>query len=276
MLYFVQTVMWGVAEKPVLFFDEEKAGVAYVEGVRRNWTQRYAAYCEHHSLPGDSFASAQAFVKTLDLSEKSTVNFWSFDREEAALAEPEHAGAEEFRQLSEGIGAVKDGLARLLEDVAGLAERFHRPAKPQVEPAVVETEKPAVAYLGNSLKEERQETTPEACAGPEWQTFVGTVKRLATGPRNDFALLTRDDWRQDVYSSRTSLEYWDWVADRIMMYKETAIAADYSITQLPDSAGCWTFGNMEGVTAEETLGSEWEAWCAAGLHAEAGCRSAAV
>jgi hypothetical protein len=277
MLYIVQAVMWGVAEKPELFAEEEKARSAYVAATGKNWAQRYAAYCEHHGVSGDSFASAEGFVKTLDVSEKSTVNFWTFDLEEAGSGEQKEAGDAD-RRVAQGIVAVREGLARLLDDVTRLAETFVSSVDSPVEAEAPVGEMKSLPPPGSApdLKDRRPEPTPEACARPEWQTFLATVKRLATGPRNDFALLTRDDWRQDVYSSRTSLEYWDWVADRIMKYKETAVGAGCTVSQHPDSPGCWTFGDLEGITAEGTFDSEWEGWCAAGLHVEGSCRSAAV
>jgi hypothetical protein len=103
---------------------------------------------------------------------------------------------------------------------------------------------------------------------------VGTITRLGSGIRNEFYLLNRDDWRQDVYSNRTSLEYWDWVADRIVRHKEKAGKANYSVFEAPES-GCYRFKNREGLESEESFDSEWEAWCAAGLYQEAACRAEA-
>ena len=60
MLHIVQVVMWGVAETPQLFLDEATARTAYVECAKKHWEQRYSAYCEHHGVSSDLFASAQA------------------------------------------------------------------------------------------------------------------------------------------------------------------------------------------------------------------------
>lgn len=271
MLHIVQVVMWGVAETPRLFPDEAKARAAYVEYAQKRWEQRYAAYCEHHGVGSDSFASAHAFVKTIDVSEKSTINYWPLNPEEAGLGDSKSvlcgAEREEFRHVAEGIVAVKEGLARLLDDVSNLADRV---ARLDVPPAKArsggEAEKPAPPpSLPPQVK---PEPVPETYATPEWKAFVGTIKRLCSGSRNDFYLLPRDDWRQDVYSNRTSLEYWDWAADKIVKYKEKAKDASYSVIEDPDSPGCYKFANREGIASEECYDSEWEAWCAAGLHLE--------
>jgi len=263
MLHVVQTVMWGVAEKPQLFLDEAKAQAAYVGCTGKQWAQRYAAYCEHHGVGADSFEAAQAFVKTIDVSEKSTINYWTLDTAEAGLEGWKNPilgpGVEEFQHVAQDIVAVREGLARLLEDVSALTDRCALmdgapPEKPALPPSAVPEEKP--------------EAAPETYATPEWKNFVGQIQRLGSGSRNDFYLLSRDDWRQDVYSNRTSLEYWDWVADRIVKRKEKAQNAGYMVAEDPEAPGCYRFANKEGIASEDRYDSEWEAWCAAGLHLE--------
>ncbi len=271
MLYIVQVVMWGVAETPQLFLDEGKARSFYAECAKKYWEQRYSAYCEHQGVSGDCFASAQAFVDTIDVSEKSTINYWTVNPEEAGLGgskdplcPPE---PEELRHATKEIVAVREGLKRLLDDVANLTDRL---AGMDVSPVSVQAvdapEKTAPSPSAAPL--ENPETDPETYTTPEWKAFVGTVKRSCSGGRNEFYLLPRDDWRQDVYSNRTSLEYWDWSADKIMRDKEKAKTADYSVIEDPDSPGCYTFTNREGIMSEDCYDSEWEAWCAAGLHLE--------
>ncbi len=279
MLYIVQVVMWGVAETPQLFLDEGKARSFYAECAKKYWEQRYSAYCEHQGVSGDCFASAQAFVDTIDVSEKSTINYWTVNPEEAGLGgskapqcPPDPEG---FGHFTKEIFAIKEGLARLLEDVSKLTDRLaSKDVSPLAVQAVDEPEKTALSPL--AAPQEKPEPEPGTYITPEWKTFVGTVKRSCSGGRNEFHLLPRDDWRQDVYSNRTSLEYWDWSANKIMRYKEKAKNANYSVIEDPDSPGCYTFTNREGIASEECCDSEWEAWCAAGLHLEAYCRAAAV
>jgi hypothetical protein len=266
MLYVVQVILWGAAEKPQLFADEEKAQVAYVQWARKYWEQRYAAYCDHHGASSDAFASAHAFVKTIDVSEKSKIHFWAFQPEEAGLNAMQQPAQEEFRQAGKEIVAVRDGLAQLLNDLSSLADRFApMDASPgEAQAAVPEKTSPSLP----ALPQEEHDSDPQTYTTPEWKKFVGTIKRLGSGSRNEFYLLHRDDWRQDVYSNRTALEYWDWVADRIVKYKDKAKSASYSVVEAPESGG-YRFRNREGVASDESFDSEWEAWCAAGLYQEA-------
>jgi hypothetical protein len=238
MLHIVQVVTRGVAETPQLFLDDAKARTAFVEGVRKHWEERYSDYCGHHGLSGDSFASAQAFVSTIDVSEKSRIHYWTFKAEEIGLGNRKICGDASPVEAQTGDG-------------------------------------PKVVPPPPAVRQEKPEPDPAACATPEWKAFVGTIKRLGSGSRNEFYLLHRDDWRQDVYSDRTSLEYWDWVADRIMKYKERAKCANYSVIEDPAASGCYKFINQEGIASEDCCDSEWEAWCAAGLDLEADCRGTA-
>ncbi len=274
MLHIVQVVMWGVADAPHLFFDEARAQSVYVECAKRYWEQRYSAYCEHHGVSGDCFASAQAFVNTIDISEKSKINYWTISPEEAGLSDSKNTlfgpMREEFCQVTKDIGAVKEGLTRLLDDVTTLTDRL---AGIDVSPGgaqpVDEPEKPALST--SAVATEPSEPAPEAYTTPEWKAFAGTIKRLCCGSRNEFYLLPRDDWRQDVYSNRTELEYWDWVAGKIVTYKEKAKNANYPVIEDAGSPGCYKFTNQKGIPSEDCYDSEWEAWCAAGLHLEGRC-----
>ena len=277
MLHIVQVVKWGVAETPQLFVDEEKARSAFVQCAREHWMERYSAYCDHHGVSSDSFASAQAFVKTLDASEKSKINLWTFNPEEIGLSSsksPMHSPAPEaFLQVTKKIEAVKDGLAQLLNDLSCLADRFApMDASPgEAQAAVPEKTAPSIP----AHPQEEPESDPQKYTTPEWKNFVGTITRLGSGSRNEFHLLPRDVWRQDVYSNRTALEYWDWVADSILKYKELAQNTNYSVIEDPDSSGYYRFKNEEGDESEDCCDSEWEAWCAAGLYSEADSRAAA-
>ena len=272
MLHVVQVVMWGVAETPQLFLDEAKALTAYVECAKRFWEQRYSAYCEHHGLSSDACASAQAFVSTIDVSEKSALNYWTFNAEEVGLGDAANplggSRLEEFRHVAKGLVAVKTGLARLLEDLSNLTDRFSRMDKSPVEAQTVDGPGQIVPSP-SAVPQEMPEPDPATRTTPEWKAFVGAIMRLGSGSRNEFYLLNRDDWRQDVYSNRTSLEYWDWVADRIRKHKERAKNAGYSVIEDPASPGCYKFTNQEGIASEDCCDSEWEAWCAAGLDLEA-------
>jgi hypothetical protein len=278
MLHIVQSVMWGVAETPQVFGDEAKARAAYVEGAKRHWGQRYAAYCEHHGLSGDSFAAAQAFVNTIDVSEKSRLHYWTFSADELHLGDPQNplgeGAREELRQVAEGMAAVQTGLTRMLDDLSHLTGRLARMDPAPVAAPTVDGPERAVPSP-SAMRQDEPEPDPATCTTPEWKAFVGTIRRLGSGSKNEFQLLPRDDWRQEVYSNRTSLEYWDWVADRIRKFMERAKKAGYSISEDPEAPGCYRYANREGIASDDCCHSEWEAWCAAGLDLEAHGRDAA-
>lgn len=219
MLHVIQIVMWGVAEMPRLFLDAAMARAAYIESTRKGWAQRYAAYCEHHCIDAGCFASAEAFVKTIDISEKSTVNYWTVTPEEAVC------------------GTADDRCGTAEEDT-----RLH-------------------------------ETAPETRATAEWKEFVALIQRVCCGNRNQSDLLSRDDWRQDIYGNLTALEYWDWVADRTKKHRQASTMAGYRIAAEEGVLGCYRFVNPEGAASKDCFGSEWEAWCAAGLYLKTGGES---
>ncbi len=269
MLHVVQVVMWGVAETPQLFLDEGKARSAYVDCTRKCWPQRYAAYCEHHTAPAGSFASAQAFVQTIDVSEKSTVNYWAVAPEEGGTGAAQPgcvSGADEFRMVAAGIGTVKEGLALLMTDLAELAERC---LPKELAPAEAQTGNipGTLAPSASTTVEEETEAAPETYTTPDWKNFVAMIQSSCRCSKNQSTLLPRDDWRQDVYSHRTSLEYWDWVADRVRSYREKAQNAGYAVSEEPQSG--YRFADPEGNVSDASYDSEWDAWCAAGLSLKA-------
>jgi hypothetical protein len=269
MLHIVQVVKWGVAETPQIFTDETKAQAAYVESADKQWEQRYYAYCEHHGLNKGAFASAQAFITSIDVSEKSTVNFWSLPFEEAGQYDAQRSARpqEETRRLALEIVAIKEGLTHLLQDVSRLAAGFPEVDAPSTDaqsngrPAESAPPPPTAA-------QQQQESDPGKYTTKEWSAFVADIRRLCCGSKNESGLMPRGAWRNDVYSNATSLEYWDWVADRMEYYKKSAMAADYTVNTDPDSADYLKFANKEGDASEESYHSEWEAWCAAGLYLE--------
>ena len=116
--------------------------------------------------------------------------------------------------------AVRDELAGLLEDIAQLSETVGDVGTPAaVQP--VASERGAALAAEPAQKTERVEDA-EKYATREWKSFVGFIMNLSGGSRSDFPLLPRPDWRQEVYSDLTELEYWEWVAVKIDKYKEAA------------------------------------------------------
>ena len=66
MLHIVQVVFAGRAETPQVFLDQPEAEAAYVAQVNRCWKQSYAAYCDRSGIAAGRFASAKAFLETLE------------------------------------------------------------------------------------------------------------------------------------------------------------------------------------------------------------------
>ena len=53
-----------------------------------------------------------------------------------------------------------------------------------------------------------------------------------------------------------------------MRFKKEAQNTGYTIAEEPDAHGSYRFFDKEEIPSEDRYDSEWEAWCAAGLHLE--------
>jgi hypothetical protein len=270
MLHIVQVVFAGMAETPKVFLEPEGAESAFVEQVKKCWKQSYSAYCDQNGVGMDSFASAKAFLETLDLSEKNRINCWVVNPEDAGLDRTKQLKWIEQRRdtidnlvkrVERSSAAVREGLTGLQDDLAQLRDCFDDieglPA--EVEPAGPKGD----AALSPPVPE--QEEPAETYATKEWKIYAGTIMNMYGGSRSEFPLLSRYDWRQDVYSNATSLEYWDWVAAIIKKYREKAEKADYTVIKDADSPGHYKISTPQGAVEETSYYSEWEAWCHAGM-----------
>jgi len=273
MLHIVQTVFAGAAEAPQVFLDKAAAEVAFVEQVKACWRQSYPAYCERSDVGVDAIASAQAFLETLDLSEKSRINYWTVSPEgagpgalqelEGVRAWRENAG-KSLRRLAQRSAAVRDELTGVLEELTRLLAELGEPDGP---PAAVQSAGPQgeAEPAPPAAEAAGRKEDAEKYATKEWKNFVGTVMNLSGGSRNDFPPLPRSAWRQEVYSDATSLEYWDWVAVMIDTYREKAETAGYAVIEDPDAPGHYRVRSPEGTTGGTSFYSVWEAWCQAGM-----------
>ena len=273
MLHIVQVVFAGVAATPQVFLDQAAAESAFVEQVKGSWRQSYSAYCEGSDAAMDAFASARAFLDTLDLSEKGRINYWTVSPEGGRPDTLQDLAG--LRQLRENIGklvkqvetrsaAVRDELSGLLEDIAQLSGTVGEVDAPAAAVQPVAPEGSTAPAPAPAQKTERVEDA-EKYATKEWKSFVGFIMNLSGGSRSDFPLLPRPDWRQEVYSDLTELEYWEWVAVKIDKYKEAAEKAGYSVIADPASPGHYKFKTPDGTVAEPSFISDWEAWCYAGM-----------
>jgi len=272
MLHIVQVVFAGMAEKPRIFLDRAGAESAYVEHVKKCWKQSYSAYCESNGAGMDIFASAEAFLDTLDLSEKNRINYWVVNPEDSGVEKMEYL--DRLKQRRENIenlvnrmegrsAALRDELTGFLEDIAQLTDNFDLEAPP-AEAQVAEPQ--GDAGLSPSVAEqEKPVESAERYTAKEWKAFVGSIMNMCGGNRCDYPALPRSDWRQEVYGDLTTLEYWDWVATKINTYREKAEKAGYAVIEDPDSPGHYKIRTPEGNVGEASFYSEWEAWCHAGM-----------
>jgi hypothetical protein len=296
MLHIVQVVFAGVSDTPQVFLDQAKAESAFVEQVKKTWKQSYPVHCEASGVEIDAIASAKSFLETLDLSEKSRINYWVVGPEDADLAGMLRELAE-FRQRQENVGklvrqvdqkssAIRDRLTGLLDDIAKLSGHFEDTGASPNEipggwpglpgglpfaagPAFGSTPTPAPASTPTPASVPAKCVEEGECAEiyttKEWKNFVGMIMNTSGGNRSEFSLLPRTDWRQAVYSDETHLEYWDWAAEMIHKYKEVAAKAGYAVVEDQDSPGHYRFRIPEGTVDETSFYSEWEAWCYAGM-----------
>jgi len=280
MLHIVQVVLSGSAETPQSYFAEDAAQAAFVDCAKKYWAQSYAAYCERGGLDGDCFSSAQAFIATFDLADRSRIHYWSLTPEDAPagcadslpgmelLKEQRERIERLARNLEQASGAVREGLSEVLETIAGLTGEgtalAARPAGEQDTP-----DRPGTAESTSSPTPKRAPQPPkEMYSTKEWKEYVETIKNMCGGNRSEYHLFTRHDWRQAVYSEQTPFEYWEWVAATIDHYIEKAQQAGYSVVPDPDKPGRFHFKAPDGVVSDIATDTEGEAWCRAGLHLE--------
>jgi len=281
MLHIVQVVLSAGAEAPRVFLTEEAARGAFVDCAKKYWAQSYAAYCERSGLDGNSFSSAQAFVATFDLADRSRIHYWSLAPEDASaggansllpvvevLKERRESIERLAQDLEQASGAVRGGLSELLQTIAGLTGEetalAARTANEQDRPRPMATADPPAA----STPQAAPQPSAEMYNSREWKEYVETIKNMCGGSRSEYHLFTRHDWRQAVYSEQTPFEYWEWVAATIDHYIEKAQQAGYSVVADPDKPGRFRFRTPDGVVSDIATEAEGEAWCRAGLHLE--------
>lgn len=273
MLHIVQVVFAGRAEQPRIFLDKAGAESAYVEQVKKSWKQSYSTYCSQSDVDMDSFASARSFLDTLDMSEQSKINYWVANPEDAEPGRTKHLERIAQRQsqidnlvkqVTEGAATVRESLTGLLDDLGQLTECIADTNVPPAEAPAMEPQGDAPPSATRAEPEAIDESA-EKYKTEDWKTFVGSVMNVCGGGRSESPLFTRHDWRQDVYSDATSLEYWDWVAAKVDQIKEKAEKAGYTVIKDPDSPGDFKVKAPDGTVGEDTFYSELDAWCHAGM-----------
>lgn len=266
MLHIVQVVLSGNAEAPQVFLTEEAARAAFVDCAKKYWAQAYASFCERSGLDNTCFSSAQAFVATFDLADRSRIHYWSVALEGGPAGDLSAVAAlkGEGERIGRMVRDLEQAAGSLLETIAGLTGddtvAAPRPAGEPDAPRPLAPPEPAAAPATAQL--------PELYGTREWKEYVETIKNMCGGSRSEFHLFTRHDWRQAVYGEQTPFEYWEWVAATIDHYIEKAQQAGYSIIPDPEKAGRYRFRTPDGVVSDIATEAEGEAWCRAGLHLE--------
>ena len=277
MLHIVQVVLAGSAEMPQVFVDEEAARAAFVACAKKYWSQAFAAHCEKTSVDSESFSSAQAFVATFDLADRSRIHYWSTEPVDAPCGTQPGLGrlAEQQRlierlagEVERASGAVRDGVTELLATIAEVTgEKVGAAVQPVTEP-----DEPRPLAAVNDSTSPAPQALPQPAVAPcttrEWKEYVESIKNMCGGSRNEYHLFTRSDWRQAVYGGQTSFEYWEWLAATIDHYIEQAQRAGYAVIPDPDNPGRYRFRTPDGIVSDIPTDAEGEAWCRAGLHLE--------
>jgi hypothetical protein len=279
MLHIVQVILSGNAKIPKVFLDKVKAESAYVECVKEYWAQSYPAYCDRNGVSPDSFSSAATFIKTLDLVDKSRINYW--------VVKPDDSGFDKLnlfldiekinvirnhivrsiKEVQQASHTVKEGLTGILDNIADLAENVNgfdvlvTGDRSVIEPVV------DAGLTSSKIPQEEPENLEEKYKTPEWKKYVESVKNMC-GSWSEFRLFTRHDWRQDVYGNSTSFEYWEWVAAKIDSCIGKAENAGYSVIEDSDQPGHYKYKSPDGILSEISCNTEEEAWCLASLHSE--------
>ena len=279
MLHIVQVILSGIAEIPKVFFDEVKAESVYVECVKAYWAQSYAAYCDRNGVNPDCFSSATTFIKTLDLVDKSRINYW--------IVQPEDSGLEKLNllldlekinekrvhilrlttEVKQASHAVKEGLTEFLDKITNLADNVNSFNLLLTEGQSVGGSEGDSGLTFSVLPQEEPEDIEEKYKTPEWKKYVESVKNMC-GSWGEFRLFTRHDWRQDVYGNLTSFEYWEWVAAKIDTCIGKAENAGYSVIEDSSQPGHYKFKTPDGSVSEISCNTEEEAWCQASLHSD--------
>ncbi|NJD90595.1 MAG: hypothetical protein FIA91_03625 [Geobacter sp.] len=280
MVHIVQVVLSGSAEQPQVFSDEAAARTAYVGSAKKYWAQSYAAYCQRSGADSDSFASAQAFVASFDLAERSRLHYWSVAPEETALPgggslqpglkalQEQRAHIEQLvQEVEQSSGVVRGVLHDLLATIAELTGDAGAVAVPPEGKA--DAPRPlAVQDTAPAAQEAEAQPVAANYNTKEWQEYVASIRNMCSNSRREYHLFTRDDWRQAVYSNQTSFEYWEWLAITIDHYIEKAQLAGYAVVPDSDRSGGYRFKTPDGIISDVSSDAEGEAWCRAGLHIE--------
>jgi hypothetical protein len=280
MLHIVQVVLSGGVEVPQVFVEQSQAEAAFVACAKQYWKQSYASFCEKAGSDADSYATAQAFVASFDLAERSRIHVWSVPLETAGADDLEHLlpgvavlqkQREQIQRLvdevAQAAGVVREGITEVLGVIAGMPAAAE-PATDKQPPTVERNQPGRLKSVAPPTVPSTPQTARTELDSEKRKAYVGSIMIMCGGNRSEYKLFTRSDWRKAVYDNEATLEYWGWVTAQIDAHIEKAQQAGYSVIDDSEQSGCYWFQTPDGVVSETPCKAEGEAWCRAGLHLE--------
>jgi len=270
--FIVQTIIPGRVYPPKIHTDQTRAQKAFVTLIREHCAVAFAKYCTDNEADSESFGAAREFADSLS-GDDIRFCYWELTPEgEDGTAKRLPIPAKNRESLLQAasetqqkILGVQTELHNMAEKLSGMGQELFR--------------------LQNLLGEDegvadREEDSAEAdLAAPEptaldekyqtaeWQDFVQSLIRMCGGNWSEFPLLSRQDWRNAVYSNQTALQYWEWAAITIDQSIERAKTSGYKVEEDGEKRGYFAYLTPTAERSAVLYELEDLAWCAAGLHA---------
>jgi len=271
-LYIVQMINSGAVEPPRVFADPTWAQRAFIALVREHRATAYAEYCAGQEADPESFAGAKAFADS-GVGEDICFCYWELVLETDGVAEKQwQLAAQSKEPVLKAAAETQQQVLGVQTELRGLAEKLTGMSQELIR-------------LQNLLSGEGQEAGSDDASGApelsnpapkaldekyqtaEWQDFVQSLIRMCGGNWGEFPLLSRQDWRETVYSDHTTPPYWEWVAITIDQAIETARTSGYAVVEDGEQSGHFAYLTPTGKRSSTLYEMEDLAWCAAGLHA---------
>jgi hypothetical protein len=271
-LFIIQIIVSGTAAAPRIFVDQSIAQKAFIALVREHCAADFAEYCAVNEADPESFTTAKAFAETRG-GEDVGFCYWELVSETDGVAasqvqlpsqnrEPVLKAAAETQQQVLGVQTELRGLA---EKLTGMSQELIRLQ------TLLGDDEEGAGSTGSSDAPELSKPAPDALdekyQTAEWHEFVLSLIRMCGGNWAEFPLLSRQDWRHAVYSSHTTLQYWEWVAITIDQSIERARVNGYAVEEDGEKSGYFAYLTPTGERSSTLYEMEDLAWCAAGLHA---------
>lgn len=272
MLYIVQMIVSGAVAPPRVFTDPTAAQTAFIALVHEHCATAFAEYCASNEADPEAFTTAKAFAAARGAKDVCFC-YWELAFEADGIAakklplppqsrEPVLKAATETQQQ---VLAVQTELRGLTEKLTGMSQELIRLQNllGDVGAEAGAEEVSSAAELSKPLPE----TLDEKYRTADWQGFVQSLIQMCGGNRGEFPLLSRQDWRQAVYSNQTTLQYWEWVAITVDQAIERAKANGYAVEEDDEQSGHFAYLTRSGERSSTLYEMEDLAWCAAGLQA---------